>query len=107
MHKLEITTAPCLICGTGNTPKNDGTRREFVDLEREVNWNDPAILCEDCLMQAAALIGMLSPDVLQEMKAEMRAKDREVHDVKVEMDRMKRRAKKLGIAFEKPESAVA
>lgn len=106
MHKIEITPAPCLICGRGNTPNNDGTRMEFVDLEREVNWNDPAILCSDCLMNAASLIGMLSPDTLVEMKQQMREKDKEVHAIKADMDKMKKRAKRLGIEFVKPEAAV-
>jgi hypothetical protein len=107
MHKIEITPAPCMVCGTGNTPNGDGSRREFVDLERDVNWNDPAIICGDCLMNASSLIGMASPDTLQTLRRELREKDRELHATKAQMDTMKKRAKKLGVEFVKPESAVA
>jgi hypothetical protein len=101
MHKIEHTPSPCTVCGRGNVPKNDGTKPEFVDFERDVNWNDPVIICEDCLTNAASLIGMLSPDTLQTLKQEMRGKDREIHELKAEMDSMKRRAKKVGIEFAK------
>ena len=107
MRILEVTPAPCLICGAGNTPDSHGDRRRFVDLERDVNWNDPAILCEDCLANAAGLIGMLSRDTLREMKVQLREKDKELHDAKVEMNQMQRRAKRLGVEFTKPESVGA
>lgn len=107
MRILEVTPAPCLICGAGNTPDRNQERRRFVDLERDVNWNDPAILCEDCLANAAGLIGMLSKDTLREMKVQLREKDKELHDAKVEMDQMKRRAKRLGVEFTKPEKVSA
>jgi len=104
---LEVTPAPCLICGAGNTPDSHGDRRRFVDLERDVNWNDPAILCEDCLANAAGLVGMLSKDTLREMKVQLREKDKELHDAKVKMDQMQRRAKRLGVEFTKPEKVGA
>lgn len=107
MHKVEITPAPCTSCGMGNTPGKDGQPREFVDFERDVNWNDPVIICGDCLMNAGSLIGMVSPDTLQTMRAELREKDRELHAAKAQMDTMKRRAKKLGVEFVKPEAKVA
>lgn len=107
MRILEVTPAPCLICGAGNTPGKDGVRRRFVDLERDVNWNDPAILCEDCLANAAGLVGMLSKDTLAEMKRQLREKDKELHDAKVLVDQMKRRAKRLGVEFAKPEKVGA
>lgn len=107
MRLLEVTPAPCLICGKGNTPDSNGDRLKFVDLERDVNWNDPAILCEDCLANAAGLVGMLSKDTLREMKVQLREKDKELHDAKVAMDQMKRRAKRLGVEFTKPETISA
>lgn len=107
MHKVEISPAPCLVCGAGNTPGQNGQRREFIDFERDVNWNDPVIICGDCLMNAGSLVGMASPDALQTLRREVREKDKELHETKAEMDRMKRRAKKLGVVFTKPESAVA
>lgn len=107
MKLLEITPAACLICGMGNTPTSDGERRRFVDLERDVNWNDPAILCEDCLAKAGSLVQMLSKDSLLEMRRELRKRDGEIHELKAEIDGMKRRAKKAGVIFTKPETVSA
>lgn len=99
MNLLEVTPAPCLSCGRGNTPDSDGAPVRFVDLERDVNWNDPAILCEECVMKLGGMVGMLSMDVRSEFQTKLRAKNEEIHELKAEMDAMKRRAKKLGIEF--------
>lgn len=99
MRITEATPAPCALCGAGNTPTNDGQRRRFVDLERDVNWNDPLILCEDCVMKTGALLGMVGPDSLAGERSRIRGLEKALHESKTEMDAMKRRAKKLGMSF--------
>ena len=92
MHTLEITPAPCLVCGRGNTPNgDDGTRPTFVDLERDVNWNDPAIICEDCVVTAAALVGMMSPDDVADLRHQLRNKDQKIHTLNAEIDSLHRK----------------
>jgi hypothetical protein len=100
MHLIETTNAPCLVCGRGNTPDARGDRPRFVDLERDVNWNDPAILCEDCTAKAGGMIGMASLDSLRTLRRELADRDRQIHELKADMDNMSRRARRLGMSFE-------
>jgi hypothetical protein len=103
MHLLEITPAPCLVCGVGNATQRTATQDppRFVDLERDVNWNDPAIMCEDCIARAAGMVGMASLDTLRELRLELEKRDQEIHDLQSEIDGMSRRASRLGMTFEK------
>lgn len=99
MHVLEVTPAPCLCCGKGNTPDANGDSIRFVDLERDVNWNDPAILCEDCIASVAALVGMASKDDLGQVNALVSEKDREIHELRSKVAFMETRARRLGVEF--------
>jgi hypothetical protein len=101
MHLIEVTHYPCVLCGRGNTPDPGGDRPRFVDLERDVNWNDPVILCEDCVSKIGALVGLASKERVQEMELEVEAAEERVHDIKAEMDAMKVRARRLGVEFTK------
>lgn len=92
MHLVEVAPAPCLVCGRGNTPNGDDhSAPRFVDLERDVNWNDPAILCEDCSLKVGTLIGMLTPDDKLDHDRVVAAKDKEIHRLKTEVDSLHRR----------------
>lgn len=99
MHLIETTPAPCTVCGRGNTPDSSGDRPRFIDLERDVNWNDPVIICEDCVAKMGGMVGMMSKDTMSEFKLAIREREHALHDLQAEMDMMKRRAKKLGIEF--------
>jgi len=99
MHLIEVTPAPCLICGAGNTPDRQGSNREFIDLERDTNWNDPAIICEDCALNIGGLVGMISPDEIRRLKRELQEIKRQVHVKQANLDEVKRRARRLGIEF--------
>jgi hypothetical protein len=95
VHTIEITPQPCFVCGRGNTPDGDThDRPTFVDLERDVNWNDAAVMCEDCITKAGSLIGMLTTDDAAAKDRELRKKDQEMHDLRVELDATKARATK-------------
>jgi hypothetical protein len=92
MHLVEVASAPCLVCGRGNTPNGDDHQRpRFVDLERDVNWNDPAILCEDCCLKVGSMIGMLTPDDKADHDRVVTKKDAEIHRLKTEVDSLHRR----------------
>lgn len=99
MHKIEITPAPCIVCGRGNT-SDQRDPVDFVDFERDINWNEPCIMCGDCIAQAAGLIGLPSEEVLEGLRQDVRDLKRENHEKDAEIDSMNRRAKKLGIKFE-------
>ena len=99
MHTIEVTHFPCLVCGRGNTPNgDDGTRPTFVDLERDVNWNDPAILCEDCAIKVGSIVGLLGPDERDELNRTIRKRDKEIHRLNAELDSMRRRNTRLSRA---------
>jgi predicted RNase H-like nuclease (RuvC/YqgF family) len=63
-------------------------------LERDVNWNDPVILCEECAVKVGSLIGMLTPDDKKDMDRTVEKLKKEIHKLKAEMDAVKRRANK-------------
>lgn len=86
MHLKQVTPVPCTVCGKGNTPRNDGLDNVFVDLERDVNWNDPVILCEDCAVKVGAIVGMLTPDARNDLENIIKKKDKEIHDLKADLD---------------------
>lgn len=101
MHLIEIAPAPCNVCGRGNTPDANGDAPKFIDFERDINWNDPLIMCEDCIAKAGGMVGMASEQTLTDLRRELRKKDKELHDVQAEMDSRTRRAKRLGMSFDK------
>ena len=92
MHLVEITPAPCLVCGRGNTPNGDDRQMpRFVDLERDVNWNDPAVLCEGCAVIVGTLVDMLTPDDKRDHDRVVAKKDKEIHRLNTELDSLHRR----------------
>lgn len=99
MHLIETTPCPCCVCGRGNAEDGHGERPRFVDFERDINWNDPLIMCEDCISRAGGMVGMASKDMLATVKRELVDKDKELHNAQVAMETMQRRARKLGVEF--------
>src|SRR5438105_896097 len=98
MHKTEVTSSGCVNCGRGNTPDGQtGMRPIFVDFERDINWNDPLIICEDCLAAAGSLVGMMSVDTKRTLQREISKLMKELHEKDAEIDSMKRRARRIGI----------
>jgi hypothetical protein len=89
MHLMEITPAPCTVCGRGNTPNPDGAPNVFVDLERDVNWNDPVILCEDCATKVGSIVGMLTTTDKQDMDRLVAKKEQEIHDLEAENETLR------------------
>lgn len=99
MKLVEIAPGPCTNCGQGNGVDRNGDRLRFVDLQRDINWNDPVVICEECAMKIGGLIGMLSQDTLKDLNRMVAKAEQEIHDTNAAMDEMRARAKKLGISF--------
>jgi hypothetical protein len=89
MHLIEVTPSPCTICGRGNTPNSDGTPNVFVDLERDVNWNDPVILCEDCAIKVGSIVGMLTTTDKQDMDRVVAARDKTIHELEADNEQLR------------------
>lgn len=85
MHLVDrMTEAPCacLVCGRGNVPDETGQIGPFLDLEREVNWDDSIYLCQYCGTAIGALFGMQTQDDVLGFKQEIRRLKRELHEEK-------------------------
>lgn len=101
MRVVEITPAPCIVCGAGNGETSPGVRRRFVDLERDVSWDEPAMICEDDVTKIGVLMGLLSKETAQEYERIIRAKDKEIHELKADVDTQRtrlRRARQAAVA---------
>jgi hypothetical protein len=98
MHKIqlmapELGPPKCLTCGRGNTPDGDDTLDDFwvMDLERDVNWGDPAYICRYCCEKIAQEAGHAPIEVLEEKDEIIRAQRGEIHRVETERDSIRRR----------------
>ena len=83
----------CLYCGKGNTPDEVGNIGPFLDLQREVNWDDDCYLCEVCAVKIGAIFGMLSKDDVQGLHRRIAQLEGELHDRDAEIGLRKRREK--------------
>lgn len=92
MHLIQITPSPCTVCGKGNTPNSDGSENVFVDLERDVNWNDPVILCEECAVRVGSIVGMLTTTDKDDYDRLISKKDKEIHELKAESEALRTQA---------------
>lgn len=95
MRVIEITPGPCINCGAGNGELAPGVRRRFIDLERDVSWDEPAVLCEDCCTKVGALSGMLSRETAQDYERIIAGKDREIHDLHADKDTLRARLRRV------------
>lgn len=85
MHLVErmLESPPnCMVCGRGNTPDETGAIGPFLDLERNVNWDDSTYLCRTCGEAIGTQFGMPTPDVLVEKDREIRRLKHQVHELK-------------------------
>jgi len=81
----------CMICGKGNTPDEAGDIGPFLDLQREVNWDDDCYLCEDCGTKVGAMFKMLTADEVQDFHRVIKKLKGQLHDAKSEVERRKAR----------------
>lgn len=91
MHLVErMTSTPpnCMVCGRGNTPDEGGNIGPFLDLERDVNWDDSTYLCSTCGTAIGAMFGMQTADDVLHFRRQIRQLKRDLHE-----ERARRREK--------------
>jgi hypothetical protein len=98
MHKVqrmapEMGPPKCLTCGRGNTPDDGDTLDDFwvMDLERDVNWGDPAYICKYCCEKIAQEAGHAPIEALLEKDEVIKQQRSEIHRVETERDSIRRR----------------
>ena len=98
MHKIQIMDpivgpANCLTCGRGNTPDDPDTLDDFwvMDLERDVNWGDPAYICKYCCEKIAREAGHTPLDALEEKDKIITQHLETIHNLEAERDSLRRR----------------
>lgn len=93
--RMELTPHVCLYCGKGHTIEDGETQDStvYLDLERDVNWGDSVYFCMKCVAQIAATCGYVTEGQLQEIKDQVKERDKEIHALKAEVDSTKRRLK--------------
>jgi hypothetical protein len=105
MHRVALmdpTIGPpqCLICNRGNTADEPDSMAEFwaMDLERDINWGDPAYICKYCCERLAVEVGFVPLEQVQGLEATIRQKNQDIHRLEAERDSLRRRFRstKLG-----------
>jgi hypothetical protein len=98
MHKVALmdkSMGPpnCLTCGRGNTPDAPDEMSDFwvMDLERDVNWGDPAYICKYCCNKIAENCGHVPVEVMEEKDAIIKQQREEIHTAQAERDSIRRR----------------
>jgi hypothetical protein len=98
MHKIALMDPilgppNCLTCGRGNTPDDPDTLDDFwvMDLERDVNWGDPAYICKYCCGKIAEACGHVPLSAYEEQEAMVRQHLETIHQVEAERDSLRRR----------------
>ena len=98
MHKVELMNPDigppkCLTCGRGNTPDEPDTLDDFwvLDLERDVNWGDPAYVCKYCCEKIAGQVGYVPHEIVEEKDAIIAQHLQTIHRVEGERDSIRRR----------------
>jgi hypothetical protein len=105
MHKVQrmdpILGPPnCLICNRGNNADDPDTMDDFwvLDMERDVNWGDPAYICKYCCELIAAEVGFVPHETVVQLEEVVKDKNKEIHQIEAERDSLRRRFRstKLG-----------
>jgi hypothetical protein len=98
MHKVQrmdpaIGRPNCLICERGNTPDEPDSMDEFwvLDMERDVNWGDPAYICKYCCELIAGEVGYVPASEVEKLEQTIKQKNKEIHTVEAERDSLRRR----------------
>ena len=98
MHKvarMDPVLGPpnCLTCGRGNTPDDPDSMDDFwaMDLERDVNWGDPAYICKYCCEKVAEHSGYAPLEALEEKDRIIKQHLGTIHKVEAERDSLRRR----------------
>ncbi len=98
MHKVArmdpaIGPPNCLVCNRGNNADDPDSMDDFwaMDLERDVNWGDPAYICKYCCEAIGAEVGYVPHEQLDAANATIKEKNKEIHKLQAETDSLRRR----------------
>jgi hypothetical protein len=102
MHRIEVMSPEvgppnCLVCRRGNTPDAPDSMADFwaVDLERDVNWGDPAYVCKYCAADIGGLAGMVDAEQIGDLEAQIRQQRRKIHELETTLEQRERRLKTI------------
>lgn len=85
----------CMFCGKGNTPDGDtGEIGPFLATPIDRNWGDSCYICEDCGVAIGAMFGAITPDEAQDMERQLKAKNKEIHELNAELDVRRQRERR-------------
>lgn len=114
MHKIQrmdpaIGPPQCLICNRGNTPNDPDTLNDFwvMDMERDVNWGDPAYICKYCCETIAAEVDYVPATKVAQLDFVVREKNKEIHKLEAERDSLRRRFRSTRLGKKALKSARA
>lgn len=80
----------CMFCGCGNVPDESGEIGPFLATRLDRAWGDSCYICPPCGMSVGAIFGMAGPDELAAAQRATRLRDREIHDLKSQIERTER-----------------
>jgi hypothetical protein len=90
VEKMTMQPFTCLYCGKGNIPNNDRTIGPFVDLERDVNFNETVYVCEKCALRVGSCVGMITADEQRELNDQIKKLEKELHNTEAKLDKRTR-----------------
>jgi hypothetical protein len=93
VERMLMAPCTCFHCGAGHVADESGEVGPFLDLQRDINWGDNAYLCQRCCDEIAALWGYIAEDQKVQMERAIANKDSDIHDLRAEVDSLKRRMK--------------
>lgn len=93
----EVGPAQCLVCHRGNTPDAPDSQNDFwaIDLERDVNWGDPAYICKYCAADIAGLAGMVDAAEIENLNTQIKQQLKKIHELESTLDTRERRLKTI------------
>ena len=114
MHKvarMDPSMGPpkCLICNRGNTPDEPDQISDFwvMDMERDVNWGDPAYLCKYCCEKIAAEVGYVPLENVAQLEEVIKQKNKDIHKLEADRDSLRRRFRSTRLGKKALQSARA
>lgn len=102
MHKVQVMAPElgppnCLVCRRGNTPDDPDSPQDFwaLDLERDVNWGDPAYICKYCCILIGIEAGMVDAEQIADLETKIRDQRKKIHDLQAKLEQRERRLKTI------------
>lgn len=92
VEKMTMQPHTCLYCGRGNSTTNTkGENGPYVDLQRDVNFNETVYICETCALEVGSLVGMITADDRRELIRKLKGLSKKCHNLEADLEKMTRR----------------